>query len=82
MSIEEAGGNFKFSIESLNNLSKHWTAQYCQFYIEVAVIHDKTPTIISTQPKNLKASNHDFILFEETVSFPFFFLSFFTLDYI
>lgn len=69
MPIEEAGGNFQFQIESLNNLPKQWTMKYSQFYIQIEAVHGKLSYPLVTIPQRaLRATDHDFILFEEQVS--------------
>ncbi|KAI6177250.1 Phosphatidylinositol 3-and 4-kinase [Aphelenchoides bicaudatus] len=69
MPIEEAGGSFQFTIESLNNLQKHWIPRYSQYYIQIEAVHGKMSYPLVTLPlRALRASEHDFIMFEEQVT--------------
>lgn len=69
MSIEEAGGNLQFSIESLNNLPRQWISQYSQVFVQIEIVHGKTSyPLVSTAQKALNVFNQDFILFEELAS--------------
>jgi hypothetical protein len=68
MSIEEAGGNFHFRVESLNNIPKQWIVKYSQFYIQIEALNGKLSYPLVTVPlRALRATDHDFILFEEQV---------------